>query len=118
MNDFRKLTIWTRSIDLATKIYKLTSTFPKYEQYGLTSQIRRSIVSISSNIAEGAGRGSNKDFVKFLRISFGSACELETQLIIANNLDYLKPNELHPIISELDEIQKMIFSLEKNKIKE
>lgn len=118
MNNFRELTIWKRSVVLATRIYLITSNFPKYEKYGLSSQIRRSIVSISSNIAEGAGRGSDKDFAKFLRISYGSACELETQLIIANNLEYMKLKDVQPIMKELDEIQKMIYTLEKNKREE
>lgn len=118
MNNFRELTVWKRGVKLASRIYKLTSDFPKSEMYGLTSQIRRSAVSISSNIAEGAGRGSDKDFAKFLRISFGSACELETQLIIANDLEYLNSNDFRTTLKELDEIQKMIYTLEKNKREE
>lgn len=115
MNDFRKLSIWNRSIELATNIYKVSSSFPKSECYGLTSQIRRSVVSISSNIAEGAGRNSNKDFARFLSIAYGSACELETQMIIAKNLSYLSSENFSQLIQALDEIQKMIFTLEKNK---
>jgi len=118
MNNFRELTIWKRSVQLAVRIYQLTSDFPKHEMYGLASQIRRSVVSISSNIAEGAGRGSDKDFAKFLRISFGSACELETQLIIASDLELLKSCDVQSSIKELDEIQKMIYTLEKNKREE
>jgi len=115
MNNFRELTVWKRGVKLASRIYLLTSEFPKSEIYGLTAQTRRSAVSISSNIAEGAGRGSEKEFAKFLRISFGSACELEIQLIIANDLDYLNSNDFRSTLKELDEIQKMIYTLEKKK---
>lgn len=105
-------------LNLLHEFIFLTSDFPKSEIYGLTSQIRRSSVSISSIIAEGAGRGSDIDLAKFLRISFGSACELETQLIIANDLDYLKSNDFISTLKELNEIQKMIYTLEKNKRQE
>lgn len=117
MNDFRKLSIWNRSIDLATTVYKISSYFPKSEIYSLTSQIRRSVVSISSNIAEGAGRQSDKDFAKFLRFAYGSACELETQIVIAKNLSYLTASNFSDLLKELHEIQKMIYTLEKNKRK-
>ncbi len=115
MNDFRKLSIWNRSIELATNTYKISSSFPKSEIYSLTSQMRRSAVSIGSNIAEGAGRQSNKEFAKYLRIAYGSACELETQVIIAKNLSYLTAINFSDFVKELHEIQKMIYSLEKNK---
>ena len=80
MNNFRKLKIWKRSISLATDVYDITNQFPKSELYGITSQVRRSVVSISSNIAEGAGRQSQKEFIQFLNIAKGSCYELETQL--------------------------------------
>jgi four helix bundle protein len=112
MENFRKLIIWKRTVELATNVYKVTVNFPKYELYGLTSQIRKSAVSISSNIAEGAGRRTKKDFAKFLSISYGSACELETQLLIARNLEYLKVQDFESLYQELDEIQKILFTLE------
>ena len=115
MDNFRKLTIWKRSVELATVVYKKTSCFPKHEVYGLRSQIRRSVVSISSNIAEGSGRNSKRDFVKFLRYSYSSACELETQLLISKNLGYLTTEESKRILTELNEIQKMTFVLQRNK---
>ena len=72
MHDYRKLNVWEKSIEMSTKIYRVTKDFPTNEIYGLTSQLRRSAVSIPSNIAEGAGRGTDKGFVAFLRIAFGS----------------------------------------------
>ena len=117
MENFKRLSIWKRSLNLATEVYKLTSDFPKKEIYGLTSQMRRSAVSISSNIAEGAGRSSRQDFARFLNISYGSACELETQLIISNKLGYLSEENMADVMTELDEIQKMIFVLELKKRK-
>lgn len=113
MDNFRNLIVWKKAVNLATQIYKKTAGFPKYELYGLTSQIRRSAVSISSNIAEGAGRRSKKEFSHFLSISYGSACELETQILIARNLGFLKKDEFNSLQIELDEIQKMLYSLEK-----
>ena len=113
MNNFRNLIVWKRAVDLATDVYHQTVNFPNTELYGLTSQIRRSAVSISSNIAEGAGRKTKRSFAHFLGISYGSACELETQLLIAKNLKYLNEDEFKVLFSELNEIQKMLFVLEK-----
>ncbi|HEY1807615.1 MAG TPA: four helix bundle protein [Acidobacteriaceae bacterium] len=83
---FYDLTVWQRSIEMATLIYQMTDAFPKTEIYGLTSQMRRAAVSVSSNIAEGAGRGSKAEFRQFLIMARGSNCELQTQLVIASNL--------------------------------
>ncbi|CAN5295768.1 four helix bundle protein [soil metagenome] len=113
MDNFRNLIVWKRSVELATDVYRKTVNFPGFELYGLTSQIRRSAISICSNIAEGAGRRSKKDFAYFLGISYGSACELETQLIVARNLEYLKNEDFEALFNEIDEIQKMLFVLEK-----
>ena len=115
MENFKQLIVWKRSVHLAIEIYSLTSNFPSSEIYGLTSQIRRSAVSISSNIAEGASRKSEKEFARFLRISYGSACELETQLIISRELNYLMDEPMTKITNELNEIQKMIYTLELKK---
>lgn len=115
MENFKKLSVWKRGVNLVIEIYRLTSGFPQHELYGLTSQIRRSAISISSNIAEGAGRRSQKDFARFLRISYGSACELETQLIISNELGYIGDEQIVGICKEIDELQKMIFTLELKK---
>ena len=114
MNNFRELKVWKKALSLVTEIYKLTKHFPKEEQFGLTSQIRRCAVSIPSNIAEGAGRESSKDFNRFLSISLGSCFELETQIIISKELEYLKLEKSFFIESELIEIQKMIRGLQKS----
>lgn len=113
MNRYKNLNIWKRAVALATKIYKGTSCFPKEEKFGLTSQVRRCVVSVSSNIAEGAGRNSEKEFKHFLSIAYGSSCELETQMIIAQNLKFLNESEGKEILDEINEIQKMIYSFSK-----
>ena len=89
IQSYRDLVVWQKSVELSVEIYKITSKFPKDELYGLVSQMRRSAVSIPSNIAEGKNRGTRKDFAQFLRISYGSGAELETQLEIAHQLQYL-----------------------------
>jgi four helix bundle protein len=114
MNKFKELKVWQKAIQLVIKIYSHTSNFPKEEMYGIVSQIRRSAVSIPSNIAEGAGRGGKKEFSHFLDIAKGSSFELETQLIISTELGFLNKNNFEDISSELDEIQKMITGLQKN----
>lgn len=89
MKTHKDLEVYKNAIDLVTEIYNLSKSFPKDEIYGLTSQIRRASVSIPSNIAEGAGRNHNKEFIQFLYIASGSLAEIETQLIISKNLNYL-----------------------------
>jgi four helix bundle protein len=111
MHNLKELKIWHKAVDLATDVYRLTADFPKEEKYGLISQIRRSAVSISSNIAEGAGRNSDKEFTHFLGISNGSAYELQTQLIISRNLGIVN-SELESILDKIDQIQKMNYSLQ------
>lgn len=98
---------------LITIIYKLTGDFPKEELYGLSSQMRRCAVSTASNLAEGAARNSTKDFLRFISISYGSLAELETQLIIAMNLRYLKKEEFEFLENEIIEIGRMLNGLEK-----
>jgi len=114
MNKFKELKVWQKSIQLVTNIYSATIDFPKEEIYGITSQIRRCAVSIPSNIAEGAGRGTKKDFSHFLDIANGSSFELETQLIISKELGFIDHNIIESILSELGEIQKMITGLQKS----
>jgi four helix bundle protein len=111
MHNYKELTVWTKAVKLATDIYRATSEYPKSELYGITSQMRRCAVSISSNIAEGAGRSSNKDFARFLHIANGSSYELETQLLISKNLTYLKDAEFESLDNSLVEIQKMLYTL-------
>lgn len=94
MNNFKELHVWKKSMNLVKTIYSATKCFPREEQFGLTNQIRRCAVSIPSNIAEGAGRNSPKEFNHFLSIALGSCFELETQIIIGNELDYLKKKSM------------------------
>lgn len=114
MNNFRELQVWQKSILVVKEVYKLTSILPKEEIYGLTSQLRRAAVSIPSNIAEGSGRASNADFYHFLSIAIGSSFELETQLIICVELEYLNGGDVDKLIVDLQEIQKMIRGLQKS----
>ena len=97
-------------MELAKLVYKTTAQFPTNEKYGLTSQINRSAVSIPSNIAEGAGRNSAKEFSQFLSIALGSAFELETQLYLAESFGFITNKALADLLSQLDPIQKMINS--------
>ena len=113
MKPHKKLEVWKRSIEFVTKIYRITESFPGNERFNLASQIRRSAISIPSNIAEGAGRASKKEFIQFLSIAQGSTSELETQLIISNNLGFLKKEDLG-LLDELDEISRMIIGLIKS----
>jgi four helix bundle protein len=108
MNKYKQLNVWQLSVDLATEVYRLTSRFPDKERFGLITQINRSVVSVSSNIAEGAGRNTDKDFAHFIGIAVGSLFELETQLIISKNLNYLSEPELSEIQSKISSIQKML----------
>ena len=94
MKTHKDLDAWKNAINLVTDIYITTKDFPNYEQYGLTSQIRRSAVSIASNIAEGAGRHYRKEFIQFLYIAIASLSELETQLIIAHNINFMSKQSL------------------------
>ena len=114
MKTHKDLDVWKKSIDLVTTLYSMTNSFPKDELFGLTSQIRRAAVSIPSNIAEGAARRSQKEFTQFLYIALGSQQELDTQLIIANNLKYINSNMYNSISMELATIGKMIMGLIKS----
>jgi four helix bundle protein len=112
MNYFKELKVWQKAIDLVTETYLKTKDFPKEEIYGLTSQIRRSAVSVPSNIAEGCGRKTSKDFSNFLGIALGSAFELETQLIICKNLGFILQNDFEKLENEDNHIQNMIIKLQ------
>lgn len=109
MHNFKELNVWKKGIEMVTAIYELTSKFPSDEKFGLTSQIRRAAISIPSNIAEGSGRKTNKDFSNFLSISLGSQFELETQLIVASQLGFVSNEAI--IFQELNELQKMTRGL-------
>ena len=114
MHHFKELNVWQKSIQLATDIYDLTSNYPNQETYGLTSQIRRCTISISSNIAEGAGRFSKKEFRHFLNIAYGSSFELETQLIISKNLKYVDDDSFETLNNKITDVQKMLYKLIKS----
>ena len=108
---YQDLKIWQRSIKLVGQIYKITKVFPDDERFGLISQIRRSAISIPSNIAEGFGRWGNKEYRHFLYISLGSCAELTTQLVISFNLGYISENEKNELVDETDQISKMTTGL-------
>lgn len=108
---YQELVVWQRAIELAKVIYEETKTFPRDEQFGLTSQIRRAAVSIPSNIAEGQARGQRADFCRFLRIALGSAAELHTQLILAQQLGYIAEMESKSLEKGIIEIRRMLYSL-------
>ena len=111
IRSYKDLLIWQKGIELTEKVYLLVKSFPSEEIYSLTSQIKRSVISIPSNISEGYGRSSTKNYIQFLRISRGSLYELETQLIIANKLNYISDNELNNEIFKLiEEESKMLNS--------
>jgi four helix bundle protein len=111
MHNYKELKVWQKSIRLISKVYKITKSFPSDEKFGLTSQIRRSAVSVASNIAEGGGRRTDGEFLNFLGIAHGSICELETQLYVAFDLGYLENSHLRDISNDLTEIQKMLYVL-------
>ena len=114
MHNFKKLNIWILSMELAKDIYEITRTFPKEEMYGLISQMRRGSVSIPSNIAEATSRNSNKEVAHFLDFSIGSIFELETQLLISKELNFIEERESNIIENKIIELQKMIFGFRKN----
>jgi four helix bundle protein len=103
LKNYKDLKVWQKSYKLSLEIYRITAKFPKEEMYGLTSQIRRSVVSIPSNIAEGSGRKTTTDYIRMLYISYGSVCELETQILLAGDLDLIEKGELGSIIKDIAE---------------
>jgi four helix bundle protein len=111
MRDFRKLQVWEKAHKLTLIVYKKTDNFPKSEVFGLTSQIRRAIISIPTNIAEGCGRKSKKEFLYFLNIAFGSASELQYLIFLSFELKYLDKTTENPILEEIGEIKMMLCSL-------
>ena len=112
----KKLDVWKESIELATVIYRVTEQFPKSEVFGLTSQLRQAVVSIPSNIAEGAGRVSKKEFAQFLKITGGSLSELDTQIEIARNVNYISDETKRDLDSRIASIGRKLAGLI-NKVK-
>jgi len=108
MRNFKELKIWQKGFDIAVKSFKLVSTFPKEERYGISSQLTRAAVSIPSNIAEGSSRKSEKDYNRFLEISLGSTFEAETQLLIAAAVNFGNTDMRNEILKDIQEEQKML----------
>ena len=111
MSDFRKLSVWQKAHRLTLDIYRATTTFPQNELYGLTSQMRRCCVSIGSNIAEGCGRSGEVEKARFLRIAKGSVSELEYQVLVCCDLEYLQPDVGKKITGQVQEVGRMLSSL-------
>lgn len=111
VKSYQDLEVWQKSMALVTRIYKLTSTFPKDELYGLSSQLRRAAISVPSNIAEGNSRRTTKDFMLFLDIAYASVAEVETQIYIARNLGYTTEKQISSILDGYSEIGKMLNGL-------
>ncbi|WP_282787036.1 four helix bundle protein [Flavobacterium croceum] len=120
IKSYKDLLIWEKGIEIVALTYKIVSSFPKDELYALSSQIKRSSISIPSNIAEGYGRQSTQNYIQFIKIARGSLCELETQLLVAKKLDFIQDEKLFSeLINQITEESKMINSflnrLEKSK---
>lgn len=111
IRSYKDLIVWQKSVDLCVLVYRVTERFPKSEVYGLTSQIRRACVAISSNIAEGQMRGHKQEYVQFLRIAFGSAGELETQLLIGKRIGFLSEKDFVSLTILLSEVLRMLNRL-------
>lgn len=111
IKSYKNLIVWQKSFELALQIYKLTKAFPKEELYGLVLQIRRCAVSIPSNIAEGYTRHRKLEYIQFLQVAFASGAELETQLLLAKELGYIKRADYDQVFSLLQEVLKMLNSL-------
>jgi four helix bundle protein len=111
MQDYTKLKVWEKSHQLTLAVYKVTTSFPREEVYGLTSQMRRSSASVPTNIAEGCGRGGTPELVRFLRIAAGSASELEYQLRLAHDLRFLSRTDYDALTGEAGEVKRMLGAL-------
>lgn len=110
MQDFKNLKIWEKGHELTLEVYKVIKSFPKEELFILTSQMKRAVTSIPTNIAEGCGKASKKDFARFLNIAFGSASELEYQLLLARDLNYLSETDYLNLLSSLVSLKKQIYA--------
>lgn len=109
MKSHKDLTVWQKSIDFVTEIYKITDEFPRQEAFGLQGQMRRAAISIPSNISEGASRNSKKEFIQFLYIALGSASEIETQIIVAQKIGYFQ--DVEKVLLNIEDIKKMLNGL-------
>lgn len=111
MQSFRDLQVWRKSHELTIGVYRVSSSFPKSEMYGLASQVRRASSSIPANIAEGCGRGGNVEFARFLQIAMGSASELEYHLLLAFDLKLLEEEQYAPLADQIGEVKRMLTAL-------
>lgn len=111
IHSYRDLDVWKKSIALTKSVYVITENFPAKETYGLAAHIRKTAVSVPSNIAEGRGRRRTKEFLRFIDVAYGSLCELETQLIISGELNYISNNVLHDLLNTTSEIGRMLNGL-------
>jgi four helix bundle protein len=111
MQDFKKLKVWEKGHQLTLAVYEVTASFPKEELYGLTSQMRRAASSVVFNIAEGCGRTGRADFARFLQMATGSASELEYQLLLAHDLNFLEPQDYQKLAAKVVELKRMLTSL-------
>ena len=114
LKNYKELNVWQKAYKLCLTLYRITAEFPAEEKYGLTSQIRRSAVSVPSNIAEGYGRRTTTDYIRMLYISYGSVCELETQILLAGDLGFIEKGELAAVNNNIAEIERMLKALIKS----
>ena len=114
LKSYKELKVWQKAYQLCLQIYKISKGFPKEEVFGLTSQIRRASLSIPSNVAEGYGRRSRSEYIRFLNIAYGSLCELETQVLLSGDLNYFKERELKEIQAAVEEVERMLMALIKS----
>ena len=114
LKTYKELKVWQKSYQLCLAVYKVTKKFPQDEKYGMISQMRRAALSIPSNIAEGYGRKTTLDYIRFLYIAYGSTCELETQLLLSSDLGYLKKENISEFQNSIGEIERMLKALIKS----
>ena len=114
LKNYKELKVWQRPYQLCLEIYKITKRFPNEEKYGLISQIRRAAVSVPSNIAEGYGRKTTPEYIRFLYIAYGSNCEMETQILLSRDLGYIKTGKLEIIKEKVREVERMLKALIKS----
>ncbi|WP_449371260.1 four helix bundle protein [Thiomonas sp.] len=114
IKNYQELQVWQKAMAFVESVYRATQAFPREEQFGLTNQVRRAVVSIPSNIAEGQGRNSTQAFLHFLSIAYGSLQESETQIMLAHRLGYMNPTDQDALLSAASEIARMINGLQKS----
>jgi four helix bundle protein len=114
IKNYKELKVWQKSYRLCLEVYRVTKGFPKEELYGLTSQMRRAALSIPCNIAEGYGRKTTPEYIRFLYIAYGSTCELETQTLLAGDLGYIKNDRIFELQSDIGEVERMLKALIKS----